>query len=116
MHVGTNVLTTSENKLPLTGQNGLYASTALDKNKNEIILKIANTSMEVRKVTYTFNGLKKAERVGTHTLLISEDMDAENTLENPTAIIPKENEIKTSGNTIELELAPQSFNLLTIKL
>jgi len=116
MHVGTNVLTTSENKLPLTGQNGLYASTALDKNKNEIILKIANTSTEVRKVTYTFNGLKKAERVGTHTLLISEDMDAENTLENPTAIIPKEKEIKTSGNTIELELAPQSFNLLTIKL
>ena len=116
MHVGTNVLTTSENKLPLTGQNGLYASTALDKNKNEIILKIANTSTEVRKVTYTFNGLKKAERVGTHTLLISEDMDAENTLENPTVIIPKEKEIKTSGNTIELELAPQSFNLLTIKL
>jgi len=116
MNVGTNVLTTSENKMPLTGQNGLYASTALDKTKNEIILKIANTSTEVRKATYTFNGLKKAERVGSHIVLISKNMDAENTLDNPTVVVPVEKEIKISGNTIDVELAPQSFNLITIKL
>jgi len=116
MNVGTNVLTTIENNLPLTGQNGLYASTALDKNKNEIILKIANTSKEVRKVSYSFNGLKKAERIGTHTILISEDMDAENTLEFPNTVVPAKKDIKISGNTFDAELAPQSFNLYTIKL
>ena len=116
MHAGTNVLTTRENKLPLAGQNGLYASSALDKTKNEIILKIANTSTETRKIAYTFNGLKKAERIGSHTILISKNMDDENTLDSPTTIIPTEKEIKTSGNTIEIELAPQSFNLITFKL
>ena len=116
MHAGTNVLTTTENKLPLAGQNGLFASSALDRTKNEIILKIANTSTEARKVVYTLNGLKKAERVGTYTIFKSGNMEAENTLENPTTVVPMEKEIKTSGNKVEIELAPYSFNLVTIKL
>jgi Alpha-L-arabinofuranosidase len=116
MYVGTNVLTTVENKIPLTGQNGLFASSALDKNKNEIILKIANTSKEAQKVTYMFNGLKPGERKGTQTILISGDMDTENTLEKPEAIVPTEKAISISGNTLETELAPQSFNVYTIKL
>jgi alpha-L-arabinofuranosidase len=115
-NAGTNVLTTTENKLPLAGENGLYASSALDKVKNEIILKIANTSTEVRKATYTFNGLKAGVRKGTHILFISENMDAGNTLEKPTTVVPVEKEINQSGNTFEVELAPQSFNLYTIKL
>jgi alpha-L-arabinofuranosidase len=116
MHAGTNVLTTSENKLPLAGQNGLFASSAIDKTKNEIILKIANTSAETRKVVYTFNGLKKGDRTGTHTILISKNMDDENTLDNPTTIIPTEKQIKSTGNTFETELAPHSFNLYTFQL
>ncbi|MHB9141995.1 MAG: alpha-L-arabinofuranosidase C-terminal domain-containing protein [Paludibacter sp.] len=116
MNVGTNVLTTVENKLPLEGQGGLYASSALDKNKNEIILKIANTSDAVQKVTYSFNGLKAAERTGTQTVLKSENMDMENTLDNPNAVVPVTKDLNVSGNTLELELAPRSFNLYTIKL
>ena len=115
-NVGTNVLTTTENKIPLAGENGLYASSALDKNKNEIILKIANTSTETRKVTYTFNGLKAAERIGTHIIFVSDNLNAENTLEKPKSVVPAEKEIRLSGNTFEAELAPQSFNLYTIKL
>ena len=115
-NVGTNVLTTTENKIPLAGENGLYASSALDKNKNEIILKIANTSTETRKVTYTFNGLKAAERIGTHIIFVSDNLNAENTLEKPNSVVPAEKEIRLSGNTFETELAPQSFNLYTIKL
>jgi alpha-L-arabinofuranosidase len=116
MHVGTNVLTTVENKVPLTGQDGLFASSAFDKNKNEIILKIANTSKEVRKITYKFNGLKPGDRKGTQTVLVSTNMDAENTLEKPEAVVPTEKAISISGNTLEVELAPQAFNVYTIKL
>ncbi|MCE5331111.1 MAG: carbohydrate binding domain-containing protein [Bacteroidales bacterium] len=116
MHVGTNVLKTLENKLPLTGQNGIYASSAIDKNKNEIYLKIANTANETKKANYTFNGLKKAVRTGTHIVLKSDNLDIENTLENPNAVLPVTNEITVSGNTFEVELAPKSFNLFVIRL
>ena len=115
-NVGTNVLTTVENKLPLAGQDGIYASSALDKTKNEIILKIANTSDVAKKINYSFNGLKAAERNGTQTTLKSDNPDQENTLDNPNAVIPTTKDIKVSGNTLEVELAPKSFNLYTIKL
>jgi alpha-L-arabinofuranosidase len=115
-NVGTNVLTTVENKLALAGQDGIYASSALDKTKNEIVLKIANTSDVAKKVSYSFNGLKAAERNGTQTTLKSENPDQENTLDNPNAVVPTTKEIKVSGNTLDVELAPKSFNLYTIKL
>ena len=116
MNVGTNVLTTLENKLPLEGLDGLYASSALDKNKNEIILKITNTSDVAKNVSYTFNGLKKGDRIGTHTILTSDNLDLENTLDNPNTVVPVTKDINVSGNSLELELAPKSVNLYTIKL
>ena len=115
-NVGTNVLTTVENKAPLAGQDGLYASSALDKTKNEIILKIANTSDVAKTVNYSFKGLKAAERNATHTILKSVDQDLENTLDQPNAIVPVTQQIKVTGSSLEVELAPKSFNLYVIKL
>jgi alpha-L-arabinofuranosidase len=116
MNVGTNVLTTLENKLPLEGKDGIYASSVLDKNKKEIILKIANTSEGSKKVTYSFNGLKASERKGTLTVLKSDNPDQENTLDNPFAVVPTVINITVTGNTLEVELAPKSFSLYTIQL
>jgi len=116
MNVGTNVLTTTYNNAPLAGQDGLYASTALDKNKKEIIVKVANTSKEVRKVKFTLNGLKAGERQGTQTILHSDDPDAENTLAKPDQVLPSTKSISVKGNVLDVELTPGSFNLFTIKL
>ncbi len=116
MHVGTNVLSTLENKSALEGLDGLYASSAIDKNKNEIYLKIANTSDIAKKVVYTLQGLKKGERKGSHTILTSTNPDIENTLDEPFNVVPKTNEITMSDNKLEVELAPKSFNLYVIKL
>ncbi len=116
MHVGTHVLKTVADKLPLTGKDGIYASSVIDKSKNEIYLKIANTSDVVKNVTYTLAGLKVAERKGTLTVLKSDNPDAENTIENPTAVVPVTTDIKINGNTLNVELAPKTFSLYVIKL
>lgn len=113
---GTHVLKTLANKVPLTGQDGLFASSVIDRNKNVIILKIANTSNESRQVTYTLNGLKAGERTGTHTLFMSPDPDVENTLDEPFKIIPVENQMSISGNELAAELKPMSFNMYRIQL
>ena len=63
-HKGTNVLSLTMNKKPVTGaegQNGLFASAVCDKNKNEIIVKVANTSDKKQPLSLIFNGLKKKE-------------------------------------------------------
>ena len=115
-NAGTNVLNTSENKTPLTGQDGIYASSAYDKNKNEIILKIANISNDGKTIDYTLKGLKKAERTVTKTVLKSDNLDVENTLENPKAVIPVTENMNISDNVFQLKMEPNSFYLLNIKL
>ena len=115
-NAGTNVLNTSENKLPLTGQDGIYASSVYDKNKNEIILKIANTSDAIKTINYNLKGLKNSERAAKKTILKSSGPDMENTLENPTAVAPVTEDMKISGNNFQLNLEPKSFYLLNIQL
>ena len=113
---GTNVLNTFENKLPLTGQDGIYASSVYDKNKNEIILKVANTSDAIKTINYNLKGLKNSERAAKKTILKSSGPDMENTLENPTAVAPVTEDMKISGNNFQLNLEPKSFYLLNIQL
>ncbi|MDO9152478.1 MAG: hypothetical protein Q7U47_02010 [Paludibacter sp.] len=46
----------------------------------------------------------------------SDNLDVENTLENPFAVVPVTKEISVSNNIFNVELAPKSFNLYVIKL
>lgn len=58
---GTNVLPLTMNKKNVTGaegQNGLFASAVFDKDKNELIVKVANTSATIQPITLNFEGLK----------------------------------------------------------
>ncbi len=115
-YLGTHVLKTLNGKTPLTGQDGLYASSVIDKTKNEIYLKIANTSDQTREVNYTFAGLKSSQRSGTHILFRSDDLDIENTLDKPNAVVPVSSAITINGNVLDVLLQPKSFNVYVIKL
>lgn len=108
-HKGTNVLSLTMNKKPVTGaegQNGLFASAVCDKNKNEIIVKVANTSDKKQPLSLIFNGLKKKEVLsGARCIkLSSADMDKDNTIENPLAIIPQETSLDVDGHTLNVDL------------
>lgn len=113
---GTHVLKTLSGKTPLTGQDGLFASSALDKDKNQLILKIANTADKVNEVNYVFNRLKAAERDAKCIQLTSPDLDWENTLEEPNKVIPVEKAMKVDSNTLKLELPAKSFTVVVINL
>jgi alpha-L-arabinofuranosidase len=113
---GTNVLQTLSEKTVLTGLNGIYATSSIDKNKNELYLKIANISDIAKNIKYTFIGLKSKERTGIHIVLKSANLDTENTLENPNAVKPATEELKMTGNNLEVKLASKSFNVYIIRL
>lgn len=115
-NVGTHVLKTTENNEPLKGQSGLYATSALDKNKNELIVKVANTSDMLQQVVFNFNGLKPATRRGTLTTLKSDNPDADNTLDRPETVIPVTKDIIVEGRKVDASLAPKSFSVFVIKL
>jgi alpha-L-arabinofuranosidase len=111
---GTNVLPLTMNKKPVTGaegQNGLFASAVWDKDTREIIVKVANTSDKAQDITILLNGLKKNESItsGKCIKLASSNADKDNTLENPTAIVPKETAVSTEGNKLSVQLEANTF-------
>lgn len=119
-HKGTNVLSLTMNKKAVTGaegQNGLFASAVCDKNKNEIIVKVVNTSGKKQSLSLIFNGLKKKEVLsGARCIkLSSTGMDKDNTIENPLAIIPQETSLDVNGHTLNVDLEPVTFAVYILK-
>lgn len=111
---GTNVLPLTMNKKNVTGaegQNGLFASAVYDKDKNELIVKVANTSATIQPISLNFEGLKKQDVLsnGRCIKLRSLDLDKDNTLEQPFAIVPQETPVSIEGNVFTTELEPTTF-------
>ena len=114
-NVGTHVLKTTCNETALVGQDSLYASSVIDKNKFEIILKIANVSTSFKKVNYSIEGVKLKSQIANQTVLQQTRVEDENTIEKPNIVMPFQKQIQTSGQEITLELQPKSFNVIVLK-
>jgi alpha-N-arabinofuranosidase len=111
---GTNVLSILQEGKPLTGQDGIYASAVLDKQKGEIILKLVNTSDTVQTKTIQLLTSRKTNPKARITVLHSEQPDAMNTIDNPDAVKPSDLEIDIKGKSAEVKLSPYSLTVLRI--
>lgn len=111
---GTNVLnTTIANPTP-KGEDGIFASAVFDKNKNEYIVKVINTTESSKSVKIQLNGLKTISSVNAITLDCS-DYEMENTVDNPNAIVPQETTLKAEGNTLNVSVAGKNFVVYKIQ-
>ena len=110
---GTNVLSLTMDKKPVTGaegQNGLFASAVWDATDKTVIIKVANTSEKPQPLSITLTGLKKNEVFASgKCITLQADKDAENTLENPNKIKPEERTINIENNKLTAEIAASSF-------
>lgn len=118
---GTNVLPMTMNGKFIAGregQDGLFASSVVDKNDGTVIVKVINTSKTEQPVTINLNGLTGATTAATITLSHN-GVDDENTLDNPEKITPKTGTVSvTAGkksSVIEDKLAPLTFRLYKVK-
>ena len=119
-HKGTNILPLTMDKVPVTGaegQNGLFASAVYDKDAEEYIIKVVNTSDKVQPLTLKFDGLKKKETLsgGRCIKLTSAEPDKDNTLETPSAIVPRESALLVSGQSLNAELEANTFAIYILK-
>ncbi|WP_276879652.1 alpha-L-arabinofuranosidase C-terminal domain-containing protein [Bacteroides heparinolyticus] len=120
LYKGTNVLPLTMNKVPVTGgegQNGLFASAVYDKLKDEIIVKVANTSDKAQPLTLKFDGWKKKEvlSAGRCIKLASADPDMDNTIGKLSAVIPRESDLQVSGQVLNVNLEPKTFAVYILK-
>ena len=120
LNKGTNVVPLNMDGKPVAGvegQDGLFASAVWDAESGCYIVKVINTSDKAQPVELSFAGLGKKESLadGTITTFHSDNPDLDNTVDNPTAIIPVESKITIEGNTLKTEVGAKSFAMYKFK-
>lgn len=113
---GTNVVPVLWNDKPIAGQDNLYSSATIDKNTNELILKMVNTSDKMQQPDIQVDGIEKLNSNATLIVLKGESLQQENSLNAPTAVQPAEQKIQLKGKKLSLPLAPYSFTVVRIKM
>jgi alpha-N-arabinofuranosidase len=92
----------------------LYASAASEGVGGGVILKIVNTAPAQRTVRVELAGLRNVAGTGEEIVLAAPDLKAENSLEEPSKIIPRERAFAVPGGDFEHTLAPYSLTVLRI--
>jgi alpha-N-arabinofuranosidase len=112
---GTHLLEILKEGKPLTGQNGLYASAALDKNSREIIVKMVNTTGNTQVQKLSLQSSKKTASKARIIILQNDQPASVNSLAQPSTIKPVEEEIALKGKTMTLSIKPYSLSVIKIK-
>ncbi|WP_231425151.1 alpha-L-arabinofuranosidase C-terminal domain-containing protein [Pedobacter sp. Leaf250] len=111
---GTDVVSITLDEKNIIGQDGLFASSVLDKGKKELIIKIANNSDQNQNIDFDLNGKTKLKSKGTIDELASINLNQLNSFENPGAVSPKTSAINLKGKKLNATLKPFSFNVIKI--
>lgn len=117
---GTNVLRLTMDDKPICGkegQSGLYASAVWDDNEKSFIVKVVNTMDNVQLLNIKFDGLEKDVKLtnGVKITFHADDPLAENTLDNPELVVPKEETIEVDGHVLQTEIAAKTFAIYKFK-
>ena len=113
-NAGTHVLALTMNGKAVSGQQNLYATAASDATDNTLIIKIASTGIDQKKVSFILEGLKAGVHAVTLTHLNSSDLNAKNSFETPDLITPKVVHSYIKDNKMDIALPPLSFTILRI--
>lgn len=111
---GTHVVPLTMNKKPVAGQegqDGLFASAVWDNDTKEYIVKVINTSDKAQPVTLEFAGMKKKETLadGKCITFHSDQLEADNTVDNPNVVLPKESAVSIEGKVLNAEIGAKTF-------
>lgn len=116
LNKGTNTVPALLNGKSLTGQDSLYVSAVIDKNTNDVIIKVVNASGSVQVKGITLDGIKKLPAKGLLTVLQSNNLANVNSFTTPKNVAPVESDIAIKGKQINLTAAPYSFSVIRVKM
>lgn len=111
---GTDEVSILMNNEEIAGQDSLYASAAIDKKNNEVIIKVVNASDKQKNTIFSIDGAEKLAAQGSLTLLKGDSLQAVNSLENPTAVSPVTKPVELKGKKLNISLEPYSFSVIRV--
>jgi alpha-L-arabinofuranosidase len=111
---GTHVVPALTNGKPLTGQDSLYASAVIDKNTNEVIIKIVNSTSYEKSTCLEIEGVKRLISPAWVTILTGTSLEQENTIQSPLTVKPLEESIKVNEKKINVTVNSNSLTVIRI--
>ena len=111
---GTNVVPALMDGKPVSGQDSIYVSAVIDKNTNDVIIKVVNASNNAISKMITINGAKKLTPGATVTVLKSNSVLDVNSFATPDAVSPVASAVQIKGNKLAASLPAYSFSVYRI--
>lgn len=108
-HIGTRYLESD-----LNSGIDLYHSVTVDEESEEIYIKIVNPSKDSTQLQISLSQFEKLKQQAEFIVITHEDAQAQNTMENPKNISPKLEVIDLEDDTVTVEIAANSANLVRL--
>lgn len=112
---GTNVLPTTLSVPTPKGEDGLFASAVWDKDTQEYIIKVINTTDKVQSVRIDLKDAKKLPATAQTVTLDCSDYELDNTPENPNAVMPAEGFVPVKDGAIQTSVKGKTFVVFKVK-
>jgi alpha-L-arabinofuranosidase len=94
--------------------SSIYATAARDARSGDLIVKVVNASADPLTTELDFEGAKGLSGKGKATVLTSESPTDENSLDNPTKVSPKTEDVQFTGTSLTREFPGNSFTVLRL--
>jgi alpha-L-arabinofuranosidase len=98
-----------------SGRRNLYANATFDEKTGEVILKAVNPTSEPIEVEIELEGAKDLAAFAQITVLTSEKLSDENSLDDPRKVYPVSNRIRIPGARFRHAFPPHSLTVLRCK-
>ena len=98
----------------MAGQDSLYSSAVIDKQKNELIIKLVNNSAAAQNIELNLTGIKLAKTDATLQTLAANDLYSYNKLSELDKLKPEEQKFQVKPGKLNQTLAPYSVTVLKI--
>lgn len=114
LNKGTAVASILLDNKPVTGQDGLYASAVIDQQQKELIIKIVNHSDQSKNAAFEIENSRKFLAKGLIAEMAGNSFNQVNSFDQPSAISPKQNNVKLKDGKLNITLKAYSFNVIKI--
>jgi alpha-L-arabinofuranosidase len=111
---GTNVVPALMDGQSVSGQDSIYVSAVIDKNTNEVIIKVVNASANAINKVITINGAKKLTPAASVTVLKGNSVLDVNSFASPEAVSPVASAVQIKGNKLAASLPAYSFSVYRV--
>ena len=92
-----------------------FLASGYDEETGEVIIKFINSADEAQVIDFTLEGVESVVSEGRAITLKANSLEDENSMDNPTKIVPVEKPFKKFGKRFTYEFPKYSFTILRVR-